>query len=109
MIIELLFLINMARQTPLQESSILNERASIRAEQLCKANQWSHNNWKTSFTGLKYNYAGENLAIDFKTDIDVFIAFMNSPKHKDNIVNKKFKQIGIGKGSCNNKVVLFMN
>jgi uncharacterized protein YkwD len=108
MIITLLFLINLVRDVPLQESAILNQRAEVRAEQLCKDKQWSHAGFENSFKGLGYDYMGENLSKDFPSDLDAFIALMGSPKHKFNIMNTNYKQIGIGR-ACNITVELFSN
>jgi len=49
----------MIRVEPLIKNIDLNHRAQIRAEYLCKNNQWSHLNWESSF-GSKYEYIGEN-------------------------------------------------
>ena len=107
--ITLLFLINLVRDVPLQESLVLDYRAEIRAEQLCEDHQWSHEGWEDSFSGLKYDYIGENLSRNFSTDIDAFIALMNSPTHRFNILNKNYNQIGIGYSKeCNLTVNLFM-
>lgn len=46
--------------------------------------------------GYKYRYAGENLARDFSTASSAVDAWMNSPSHRDNILNSKYKEIGIG-------------
>jgi len=46
--------------------------------------------------GYNYIYAGENLAIDFAASEDIFNAWMESPLHKDNILNSHYKDIGIG-------------
>lgn len=45
--------------------------------------------------GYKYAYAGENLAIDFSDSLDVERAWMNSPTHRENILNEHFTEIGI--------------
>jgi uncharacterized protein YkwD len=63
----------------------------------------------SSFKGLNYKYAGENLAEGFDNDLQAFVALMNSKSHRDNILNTKYKQVGIGYGSCNLQVVLFTN
>lgn len=46
--------------------------------------------------GYKYRYAGENLARDFSNAQSAVDAWMNSPTHRDNILNPKYKEIGIG-------------
>lgn len=47
-------------------------------------------------SGYKYTTAGENLAVDFTCAECVEEAWMNSPGHKANILNKYFEEIGIG-------------
>ncbi len=42
-----------------------------------------------------FDYAGENLAVDFSDSVDVERAWMNSPTHRENILNPKFTEIGI--------------
>ena len=46
--------------------------------------------------GYKYKFAGENLARDFSNPNSAVDAWMASPSHKDNILNPKYKEIGIG-------------
>jgi len=45
--------------------------------------------------GYNYLYAGENLAIDFTTNEGVIKAWMQSPLHKANILNKNYNEIGL--------------
>jgi uncharacterized protein YkwD len=47
-------------------------------------------------SGYNYLYAGENLAMDFATSEGMTKAWMNSPAHKENILNPDFKEVGIG-------------
>jgi uncharacterized protein YkwD len=46
--------------------------------------------------GVSYNGAGENIAWGQKTPEEVVTAWMNSPGHRANILNKNFKYIGVG-------------
>lgn len=39
---------------------------------------------------------GENLAKDFENSEKMNKALMNSPTHRDNIMNEKYKKIGVG-------------
>lgn len=41
-----------------------------------------------------YIYAGENLAKNFSSSSDVVKAWMESPTHRDNILNRNYKEIG---------------
>lgn len=45
--------------------------------------------------GYAFSYAGENLAVDFSDSGDVNTAWMNSPSHRENILNGHFTEIGI--------------
>jgi hypothetical protein len=46
--------------------------------------------------GYVYTYAGENLAIHFNDSTEVVEAWMDSPTHRDNIINLLYKEIGVG-------------
>lgn len=45
--------------------------------------------------GYLFSYAGENLAIDFSDSAAVEAAWMNSPTHRENLLNPNFTEIGI--------------
>lgn len=45
--------------------------------------------------GYQYEYAGENLAINYSDSVDVYNAWMNSPGHKANILNNNYTEIGV--------------
>lgn len=86
----------------LRENALLSEAARQKAADMFAFNYWAHVSpsgrtpW-TFFTdvGYKYQYAGENLARDFRDPDSVVRAWMNSPSHKENIVNSKYQEIGI--------------
>lgn len=46
-------------------------------------------------SGYDFQHAGENLAVDFSDSADVERAWMNSPSHRDNILNGKYTEVGI--------------
>ena len=80
----------------------LSEAARQKAADMFALNYWSHvsprgvNPWSFIMNaGYSYLYAGENLARDFSNAQGVVEAWMNSPSHKDNILNKKYKNIGV--------------
>ncbi len=60
--------------------------------------------------GYNFRYAGENLAINFADSQDVTDAWMNSPKHRDNILNTRFSDIGIAtaQGEFNGKPAIYV-
>jgi len=87
---------------PLVNNPLLNEVAQRKAADMFAFNYWAHvspsgrDPW--SFfkeVGYKYIYAGENLARDFMDSASVVEAWMNSPTHRDNIVNPNYKEIGV--------------
>jgi uncharacterized protein YkwD len=47
-------------------------------------------------SGYDYQYAGENLAMDFQTTEGMVNAWMRSPAHRQNILNANYQDIGIG-------------
>lgn len=56
--------------------------------------------------GYEYIVVGENLALgNFGGDVQVVTAWMNSPGHRANILDRRFQEIGIavGKGKFNGK------
>jgi uncharacterized protein YkwD len=46
--------------------------------------------------GVTYKAAGENIAKGQRTPQEVVTAWMNSPGHRANILNKRFTHIGVG-------------
>ncbi|BDG35019.1 CAP domain-containing protein [Saccharococcus caldoxylosilyticus] len=46
--------------------------------------------------GIRYCTAGENIAAGQRTPQEVVNAWMNSPGHRANILNKNFTHIGVG-------------
>jgi uncharacterized protein YkwD len=45
--------------------------------------------------GYSFQYAGENLAVDFSDSGDVNSAWMNSPEHRANLLDQHYTEIGI--------------
>jgi len=83
-------------------NSKLSEAAQRKAGDMFAFNYWAHispsgrSPW--SFfqeVGYKYLYAGENLARDFMNSDSVIDAWMNSPSHRDNLLNPNYKEIGL--------------
>jgi uncharacterized YkwD family protein/spore coat assembly protein SafA len=46
--------------------------------------------------GIRYSYAGENIAMGYRTPEEVVKGWMNSPGHRRNILSSNFTQIGVG-------------
>lgn len=87
----------------LTENAGLDQAAQSKANDMLAKGYFSHNTpdgrtpW-SFITAAGYNYlmAGENLAVNFTEAENVETAWMNSPGHKANILNKNFQEIGIG-------------
>jgi hypothetical protein len=82
---------------------ILNKAAEMKAEDMAKNGYFAHTSpeGKTPWywlaqVGYRYQYAGENLAINFSDSKDVTNAWMNSPTHRANIVKDKYTEVGTG-------------
>ena len=87
----------------LRYNSTLSESATKKAQDMFTNNYWAHNSpsgkspWEFfKETGYDYSIAGENLAKDFADTESLLKAWMKSPTHKANIINQKYKEIGIG-------------
>lgn len=87
----------------LSHSSILDKAAQAKAEDMLARGYFAHTSpegatpWEF-IEGAGYNYiaAGENLAVNFTQAEGVSEAWLNSPSHKANILNKNYEEIGIG-------------
>ena len=82
---------------------ILNKAAEMKAEDMASKGYFAHTSpeGKTPWywlaqVGYQYQYAGENLAINFNDSKDVTNAWMNSPTHRANIVKDKYTEVGTG-------------
>ena len=88
---------------PLTYNQTLAGAAYTKGRDMIDRDYWAHvapdgtQPWKFfSDFGYRYRYAGENLARDFSNASSTVDAWMNSPTHRDNILNPKYKEIGIG-------------
>ena len=96
---------------PLVYKAELNKLGETYAEDMIKRGFFAHNNPEglTPFNrmknaGISYQYAGENLALNDTIEA-AEVAFMNSPEHRENILNTHYTEVGIGvKHGSNGKV-----
>ena len=95
----------------------LNKAAKMKAEDMATKSYFAHTSpeGKTPWywieqVGYDYQYAGENLAINFSDSKDVTNAWMTSPTHKENIVKENYTEIGTGvsTGIYNGKETVFV-
>ena len=84
---------------PLLEDPELDALAQIRADEIIIYFEHERPDGSDCFTVMKdykCTLCGENIAAGQGEPKDVVEAWMNSPGHRDNIMNKDFKKIGIG-------------
>lgn len=86
----------------LKENQALDTAAAAKAQNMLEENYWAHfspsgkDPWGfIQGSGYKFIYAGENLARNFYNSDDVVRAWMDSPSHRDNLLNSKYEDIGI--------------
>ncbi len=91
---------------PLYESQTLSQAASKKLSDMFRKNYWDHSgpNGETAWQfitneGYEYEIAGENLARGFSSSQSVVKAWMNSPTHKENLLNSRFQEIGVAVGT----------
>ena len=86
----------------LKTNDELNQAASLKSKDMINRSYFDHyafglTPWDfIKNSGYDYLYAGENLAMDFNTSEGTVKAWMNSPAHRDNILNPDFTETGIG-------------
>lgn len=80
----------------------LNEAAKKKAADMFDGQYFAHISpeGKTPWDFIKlvkydYVYAGENLSIGYVDDQELHLAWMNSPTHRENIMNKNYNEIGL--------------
>lgn len=86
----------------LSENDKLSRSAMSKAQDMTTDNYFSHNApdgttpWRwIEKENYDYNYAGENLAMDFVSVEKMNEAWLASPTHRANILNEKYKDIGV--------------
>ncbi|GAA0623287.1 hypothetical protein GCM10009547_27920 [Sporichthya brevicatena] len=87
----------------LRYSTQLERSAQAHANDMAKHNYMSHtsrsgknSDQRIRATGFNGDKTGENLANGFSSPESVFKAWMNSPSHRRNILDCKFKILGVG-------------
>lgn len=89
---------------PLVINEKLNKIAIIKAADMAKEEKFSHDSKKFGMTfnlikkeNVKFKSAAENIARWHDTPEFVMERWMKSKGHRDNILNKSYNEIGIGK------------
>lgn len=88
---------------PLNPNATLMSAAQAKAEHMVKNKYFAHfapdgtTPWQFfNESGYSYKIAGENLAITNEDEQAVITSWMNSPTHRDNLLNNQYSDIGIG-------------
>lgn len=86
----------------LSTNSQLESAALTKANDMFKNQYFAHTSpqgktpWNfISDAGYSYVYAGENLAIGYGDSSELHNAWMNSPTHRENIMNPNYREIGV--------------
>lgn len=95
--------------SPLKENLSLNFAAENKSRDMILRNYFEHYAYGLTpwmfivDQNYDYLYAGENLAMDFRTSEGMVSAWMASASHRRNILNPDFEDIGVGviKGEFN--------
>lgn len=85
------------------EAPLLDQAAQARAENMCAANDWSHNlGWQVLDQYYSYSYAGENLYYGSLVKDQASKAVHDwsmSPSHMKNLMSE-YSEIGVGVKAC---------
>lgn len=93
--------INDFRGETLIEDDRLDDAARLKAEDMIAKGYFSHVSPEgrdhqafIDMTSFRFSYSGENLARGHASLWDVFLGFVDSPTHRDNMLLKSYKNIG---------------
>ena len=88
--------------SPVVANAALSQAAREKAANMFAENYWAHYSpsgrdpWGfIKGAGYKFSYAGENLARNFSDSEGVVVAWMNSPTHRETLLNPNYQEIGI--------------
>jgi len=87
----------------LAKNAVLCDLAKLKSQDMIDKNYFDHDSptygspfdMMKSF-GIKYSYAGENIAYGQTTAEEVMEGWMNSTGHRENILKEEFQEIGVG-------------
>ena len=80
----------------------LKQAARLKAKTILSEQTFGHEvnehpfSYWINLTPYQYKYAGENLAIDFHHSSDIIQAWMESDSHRNNLLDPRYKDIGVG-------------
>ncbi|MFQ4137054.1 CAP domain-containing protein [Nodosilinea sp. PGN35] len=111
---ELLRLVNVERQRVNAPPLVLNEQltaaAQRHAQDMATSRRMSHtgsdgSTMRSRIDATQYSWStiGENVAMGQPTAAAVMNAWMNSPGHRQNILNPAFRELGVGHATGGNR------
>jgi len=114
---QILSLVNKDREAyglpELTNNPVLNKAAFAKAQDMLAFNYFDHISptgtkpWQFfKLSGYNYIYAGENLAINFTNATDLEDSWMESPKHRDNILSPNYSDMGLAVVEQSGKVII---
>jgi uncharacterized protein YkwD len=88
---------------PVVQHELLVKSASLKAIDMTTKYYWAHTSpegiepwYFFEEAGYNYRLAGENLAREFTDSKSIVDAWLNSPIHKEIMLDKRYKDVGIG-------------
>lgn len=89
--------------TPLSRNALLDNAAQLKCDDMVAKDYWSHTSpdgttpwfWFDK-VGYLYKTAGENLALNSYNSKALVGGWMGSPKHRENLLNASFTEVGYG-------------
>ncbi len=101
---------------PLITNELLTRAAQKKAKDIFKNSHFGHTIADRAFSSwikdekYEYTYVGENLAMDFISSEGTINAWLDSPTHKQNLLNERFKETGVavldGKFESKNTILI---
>ncbi len=87
---------------PVRDNILLDKAAEEKAHDMLRNKYFGHFSptgvspwyWIDN-VGYDYHYAGENLALNFFDSKEVIKAWLNSPRHRENLLNAHYQDMGI--------------
>lgn len=101
--------------SPLTSNGTLTDAALLKAEDMHEKNYFSHESpdgrmpWDyIDATTYPYEYAGENLAVDYDSPTEVVSAWLESTAHRDNILNSNFNHLGLATTTIDGRTAIVL-
>ena len=90
---------SLLRLRPLEQTVDLTQFAQERSCYLYVNRVWSHDKFVEGTTTRNFNYQNlaENIIKDFLSNDQAVESFVNSPVHKETLLSKDYRYIGIGR------------